>query len=318
MPKTVEVFPPYAAFWSNCKGYPTSVMLDILTKMLHVEVAANEEGNEQEYLTLLESAKIMGGDNKMLNRAMLANGDAFWGRQYRLSVGRMEGPQRLEYLRKILQLSFALGLTRAGGSDTYENIRVASYGKFMMEHPNESAGECRRAYTMLMEEVLRGRRLSCGGCEAIQLYAHVMFECNRLRWRFRPDNLFLFAQMLVSDMMLAFNFYESCIGGASNGIGATLIVRDGGGNYRRFMPREVANEGQATPMYSVYDKSNGTGADTVINAIKEMTNVRGYWEESDVGSEWFSEVRLCFFGLCKNCYYMVADVLLGGAGEEDE
>ena len=297
MPKSVEFYPPFDAFWSNCRGFPTSVTLDILKKMLHLDVGNEEPGD---CLTMLESASIIRGEDKVMKRPLLSGGDVFWGRQCRQSVLGVAPEQRFEYQKKIMKLSLALGLTRAGGSDIYENKRVESYGKFMMSFPQESVRECKECYDVLTRTALRnGTRLSCCVHEATTMFTHVMYECNAKEWTFRPDNLFLFVQMHISDVMLALNFQESSIDGASNGIGATLVIRDGGGNYRVFaykdlnpaMLNELANGGTQVAMLALYSKGNGSGADMLVQRYRLMASPKAYTDHCTVGSENFEEIK---------------------------
>ena len=53
MPTNIECFPSYSAFWASCKGFPTSVTLEILKTTLQLDVAENDNVDD-ELLTILE------------------------------------------------------------------------------------------------------------------------------------------------------------------------------------------------------------------------------------------------------------------------
>jgi hypothetical protein len=52
MPSHIECFPSYSAFWASCKGFPTSVTLEILKTTLRLDIA--EDAEDDELMTLLE------------------------------------------------------------------------------------------------------------------------------------------------------------------------------------------------------------------------------------------------------------------------
>ena len=53
MPSHIDCFPSYSAFWASCKGFPTSVTLEILKTTLQLDVADNES-EDDDAMTLLE------------------------------------------------------------------------------------------------------------------------------------------------------------------------------------------------------------------------------------------------------------------------
>ena len=299
MPTHMEYFPSYAAFWSNCKAFPTSVTLAILKTSLQLDVSI-EDAVDCELLTLIENNVILMGENAILQRPMLAGGDAFWGEQCRGSIGNIaSGEGKYEHLRKIMRLSLALGLTRAAGSDVYENKRVDAYGKYMA-FVADSTRECAEAYAMLTNEVLTTRQ-ACPLYEAMQMFTHVMYESNSLAWHLRPDNLYLVIQLMVSDIMLCLNFFDSMVGGAANGIGATVVVRDGGGSYRT-LHKEFGD--LVMLMKQIMHKNNGSGADMCVGIHKLYTSLRYYVKRlADCETDsCFSELkRTTELGLLQEC-----------------
>jgi hypothetical protein len=52
MPSHIECFPSYSAFWASCKGFPTSVTLEILKTTLQLDIA--DDAEDEELMTLLE------------------------------------------------------------------------------------------------------------------------------------------------------------------------------------------------------------------------------------------------------------------------
>jgi len=296
MSKNVELFPVYDVFWSKCKGFPTSVTLDILKKTLRLNVEEDEEGEEM--LSLLESDMIIRGDDMELKRPMLSGGDGTWGKQCRQSLLSTEPDTRFEHQVKVIRLALALGLTRAGGSDMYTNERVQEYGK-CMEHMEEGIKDYEDAYHMCLRDVLQNKRRGCCLHEAILFFTHIIFECNEGKWRLRPDNVHMMIQILVSDVMLALNFHDSVIGGAHNGIGGTLIVQDGGGNYRIFDKTEGAASGA---MVQVKKKKPGSGADMCVGFHKRDVSLKVYHDRCKVGVEGFNELkRTTELGMVQGC-----------------
>ena len=307
MPKTIENFPSFEAFWSDCRGFPTSVTLDILKKSLRLELSEpSDDDDADQLLTLIESDMLVKGDNPILKRPMLSGGDIFWGKQCKLSmllIPANEAARRLEYQRKIVRLAYVLGLTRAAGSDVYDNKRVEAYGKHMAMGL-DSRRECAEASEAFMA-ARGGRRMGCCVYEAMFMFTNVFFECNLHSWHLRPDNLYLVMQMMISDVMLCLNYHDSMIGGACNGIGATLIVRDGSGNYRTFCRKDTNVENAASPVLSmgqIYSKKNGSGADMCVSIYKSQVNMSAYNSKCGMNVEGFSELkRTTELGLLQDC-----------------
>ena len=55
----------------------------------------------------------------------------------------------------------------------------------------------------------------------------------------RPDNLHLLNLLCVSDLMQCLNFHNQAIRCVANGIGATIVIRNGGGHYKRADAKQV-------------------------------------------------------------------------------
>ena len=70
----------------------------------------------------------------------------------------------------------------------------------------------------------------------------------------------LVMQLFVSDVMQCLSYHGSVIEGAHNGIGGTVIVRDGYGNYRRWYKDTSGGGASATVLGDVMDKNNGARA----------------------------------------------------------
>jgi len=47
--------------------------------------------------------------------------------------------------------------------------------------------------------------------EALIAFIKIVQSTNKMAWSLRPDNLFLFLQFLISDLMLSLNFHGSVI-----------------------------------------------------------------------------------------------------------
>lgn len=123
---------------------------------------------------------------------------------------------------------------------------------------------------------------------ALRYALDVFLACDRCKWNMRPDNLHLLLQLLVSDMMLCLNFYGSVIDGASNGIGATLVVRDGGGSFRRWF--KDANSGTLM-LGQLMHKGNSSGADHCVGAYKQAVAIGDYDERFRMSREFITEIK---------------------------
>ena len=258
--------------------FPESVMLELLQGSLNlseelmarVALKMNEQ-NRDALVGIAEMRDIVmdGGRLAAHHVQMLAMHDSVWGTQAMSMVCELEGAERrLELMRDLLRMGFALAHTRAIGSGGYTNGRVAAYGRFItLNGGQDSRAECLRSYTSSREE--GGRQASSPTHLAWAYALEQIHACNQRAWHLRPDNVHLFFQVMVSDVQLALNFYGSVVDGAYNGIGATLVIVDGNRNYRRrFYDRET--NGRADGV--VLDKSNSTGADTArcasVSAVK--------------------------------------------------
>jgi hypothetical protein len=292
-------------FYTHTHSFPASVTLDILKKSLGIDLMnSNDDGvieggsslddEDEELLSLGESQSIVCGNDFTLDRPMLSNGDASWAVKCEKNIIGIRGDrdvQRIGYLKGFLRLGFGLALTRSMGSDVYTNERVAQYGKFI-EHASGSisAHECRETFKKMMEVEGGGKRLGCGTHEALRLLNHTITSCNSMAWNLRPDNIFLLMQMLVSDIMLCLNYHGSVIGGACNGIGATIVVRDGGGSYRRLFKDPSSSEMGGT-IGQIYSKRNGSGADTCISIYKSVTGIGVYDNRFKLSKELICELK---------------------------
>jgi hypothetical protein len=119
-----------------------------------------------------------------------------------------------------------------------------------------------------------------GNCddEAQRFIAKSISSCNVEELNLKPDNLFLLMHLMYTDLMLSLDYHSSTIEPAPNGIGATVIVCDGGGNYRDELgPR--------------YDKSNGTGADHVMNVYMKLYSVPRYMKGCPFKCNYFEELK---------------------------
>ena len=310
VPLTLENQVSLFQFYSHVHSFPASVTLDILKKALGLQPLPSVHNNRQgdvgigendavdnddddQLLTLAESQVVVCGRDSTLGRPMLSNGDSSWAIKCEKNVMSLNGDrqhQKVSYLKGFLRLGFGLALTRAMGSDMYENERVAVYGKFI-EHSNGSLSlrECKSTCEKSMT-ISENKRLGCGVHEALKLLFHTMTSCNAMAWSLRPDNLLLFSQMFTSDAMLSLNYHGSVIGGACNGIGATLVVRDGGGSYRKYFKDPSSSDTGAT-IGQIYSKRNGSGADTCVSMYKAVAGTRVYDPRFDTSKEMISELK---------------------------
>ena len=277
--------------------FPESVMLELLRGRLQLpahlmdQMAERIRNQEGVHLNITEMRDVvMGGVEQGTERQMLCMGDAVWGEQMKSMVAEVEGAGlRFNMMRDFVRMGFALAYTRATGSDGYTNGRVASYGRFMTHEDGDSS---RRACRTLFDNTQRAfQDHGVEGSVMHRAWGYAMetiLACDRAVWNLRPDNLFLFLQILVSDVMLCLNFHGSVIDGAFNGIGATLVVRDGGGSYnKRFKERDsnLRVDGQ------VMDKDNSVGADNTNNAYKQVVDIGEYEKRFRTEGEIFTEMK---------------------------
>ena len=280
--------------------FPESVMLELLQGSLNLseelmeQVAArvNQEGDDATVEIAEMRDIVMDGGKMTVQVQMLAMHDSVWGAQTLNMVRELEDAgRRMDLLRDLVRMGFALAFTRATGSDGYTNGRVAAYGRFITHNYGEaSRAECRACYTAMRDAfVASGRRHEGSMTHRAWQYAmEQIHACNQKAWHLRPDNLFLLFQLMVSDVMLGLNFYGSVVDGADNGIGATLVICDGNRNYRRrFYDRETNGRSDGI----VFDKSNSTGADTAVNDYVLVVEIGEYAEEFAVQGDVFTELK---------------------------
>ena len=62
-----------------------------------------------------------------------------------------------------------------------------------------------------MWSVQNGKREGCLVHEALIALIKILQKTNKEAWNLRPDNLFLFIQFLISDLMLSMNFHGSMV-----------------------------------------------------------------------------------------------------------
>jgi len=303
-PKHVEAHMSLIDFRRYLKVLPYSIMISLLEASLHIEhqysIGMNGEGQQlQPPLAAVSSNVItttsrmmssmelldivLGKNNDKMNRPMLANGDASWARQVFQIIDKIEAVDQLDEnyfintsrkkfdgLKACLSLAYTLALTRSNGSDGYYNNRIAAYGEFNKFHDGAvSRSECKDTYDTFID-AFGGKRVGCGLHEALMFVMYKLDECNQI-WEMKPDNFFLMFQILISDLMLALNYHDSVIQGACNGIGATIIVCDGGGSYRKKY-RVPGGENEAV----LSSKSNGTGVDYVMGEYKTVIDINAY------------------------------------------
>ena len=123
--------------------------------------------------------------------------------------------------------------------------------------------------------------------QAMLFWGHVMQECNQSCWHLKPDNIFYFTQLCISDLMLTLDYHNKSIEGCSNGIGATIIVRDGAGNYRRWFK----DSGGKQSLGPIFSKVNGCGADYVVSVYAAAVSISQYFDSADPSIQWIESIR---------------------------
>ena len=232
----------YRNFENGLRVFPQALVEDICAEMLGVELL----GREEDRLSCRLCKEAVSGGYEPLGsvRARYANGEADWHDARMRSIMQQGGGSRLERLEELVGMGVVFAITRADGSDCYTNGRVAEYLK--RTRLGGSVEECRRVHSLYSERGLFG-------------VSEVLHSCNEEGLHLRPDNLFLLEQLLISDVMQGLNFFGGVIEGAPNGIGCTIVVRDGGGHYRR--------QGGSVEVCS---KMNGSGVDTTMAVHKSL------------------------------------------------
>ena len=301
VPRQVEGPMSLELFKRHLKVLPQNVMISLLKTSLNIDdellqrINSNEEEEESMFSTSLNDLLkiVMGDSNKKLDRPMLANGDATWADRVFKTIDKItdhdpstECKLKLDCLMACFSLSYTLSLTRANGSDGYFNSRVSAYGQFIKNQDGDpSSKECRATYDSFIHAFSGQGRMGCGLHEALMFAMQTIDNCNQ-KWGMRPCNLFLLFQILVSDLMFALNYHGTVIEGACNGIGATIIIRDGGGSYRKKY-RSPGCEYEA----QIFSKSNGTGADFVLGEYKSVTDISIYNDVIEILPEWLEEIK---------------------------
>jgi hypothetical protein len=193
---------------------------------------------------------------------------------------------RLESFHKGLRLTLAIVRTRATGSDNYTNERVAAFNDCFMsiggravsiEACMDSHREICSVFCSTADQPQRILRMGNGDDEAQRFIAKSISSCN-VELNLKPDNLYLLLHIIYTDLMLALDYHRSTLEAAPNGIGATIIVCDGGGNYRH-------------ELGPIYNKCNGTGADHVMNAFMKLVEVPRYIRGCSFKCDYFEELR---------------------------
>lgn len=265
-----------------------------------------------------ECRSLLGGRVPIADRTFYSNGDWKWGRGFQSALHALdetEYAKKMEVGSIYVDMSYVLARNRADGSNTYTNKRISSYGRWAslvlgvflwlepwgsrrMDSPS-NAQECCDFYKEVIDKTevcaphrasaslpcdplggQNGLREGCPVYEALIALIKVLQRTNKEAWSLRPDNFYLFIQMIISDLMLSLNFHGSVVEvdpsplffwklglierwgqGGENGIGSTLILHDGGGAYSTLKKNPI------------FTKNNGCGADFVISVLQVMTNI---------------------------------------------
>ena len=278
-PTRQEQPPTMVDFSRQMRAFPESVMLVLLRGAMSLptelmDTMAARMRAEGLALTMTEVRDvILGSAEYQLGRQMLCLGDEGWSRHMMAMLASVPEATRLGMLRDFVRVGFALAFTRATGSDGYTDDRVGAYGRYMLfEDGALSRRDCRTLYTQT-GQAFPGKIPASATHRAWEMAMELLLACDRRVWNLRPDNLFLFMELLIGDIMLCLNFFGSVIDGAFNGIGGTAVVRDGGGSYRvRFMDRGSGGRGEG----DVMSKNNSSGADHTTNCLKQGIDIGEY------------------------------------------
>jgi hypothetical protein len=277
--------------------FPEAVMLELLRKSMHLpaelmaQIAARMRGQEGVALDVREMRDtLMEGGKRSKLVQILALRDEVWGKQMMTMAREMaDAAERFRMLQDFVRMGFALAYTRSTGSDGYTNRRVAAYGRFMTYGDGaESRRECRKCFVQMREAYASEGVEGSTTHRAWQYAMEMVHACDRAAWHLRPDNLFLFTQLMVSDVMLCLNFNGSVVDGAENGIGATLVICDGNRNHRRrYKDRETGGRAEG----HVMDKANTTGADNTLNDYKQIVDLGAYAPRFQMEGDLFTELK---------------------------
>ena len=267
-------------FCNMLRMLPVSITMELLRPNSGV-IAAVPVGGK---LTAAECEVIVNGHSLGLMRPMLCDGDQLWSLRTQESIHALPSEHDKDRLREFvsfLQMGCDLTYSRAMGSDTYTNDRVAAIGVNMASR-NRSASACISVYNEAKPR-LAG---ACGMLDAMNYTLHKLDALNTTEWRFRPGNMQNFLHCITSDVMMCLNYHGGCMQGAENGIGSTLMWSDGGNNQRTLS--KVPSHGWV--LETVRRKNRGNGADFVINSLIIALSHKNYDPESTLG-EIFIELK---------------------------
>ena len=308
-PKLVECHLGIQEFERIIKILPYSIMIELLELSLGIDasnsnsssssrrVNIQSDEDEESTNTVLTPnevlATVLGKREDKKAKSMLANGDAIWADRVFAIIDKIavpsdplaESKQKFDALTSCLHLAYTLASTRSSGSDGYHNARVTAYGEFTKANDGTSSRkECRDTFNVF-SKAFGGKRMGCGLHEAFKFIVYIVDQCNGIM-DLKPDNLFLMFQLLITDLMLGLNYHDSVIQSACNGIGATIIICDGGGSYKK----EYKNSGGKV-VGPDYDKSNSTGADYVVGVYKSLININLYFDSKTLVDDVFQEIK---------------------------
>lgn len=282
LPIPIEGPPPFEDFRTRVKNFPRSVSMRLL--LAGMRLPENFlEGVDEERVDDATVKEIM-LNAPLDTRSMLSGRDAALGEHMRALLEKVDAEERLERFEQGLALTLAIVRTRATGSDNYTHERVAAFNEHFIRSESESTAGCGRVHHEVSHVFAGGggrlqeRRLGNCDDEAQRFVARCLTSCN-VELKLKPDNFYLLMQLICTDLMLGLDYHRSTLEAAPNGIGATLIVCDGGGNYRQ--------EGGAL----VYSKTNGTGADHVMNAFMRLGEVPRYLRGCSFKCNYFEELK---------------------------
>lgn len=308
LPIPIEGPPPFDDFRTRVKNFPQYASLRLLMASMRFSCAESAAlmllQNDTPPLTDAKVKEIM-LHTPLDTRSMLSGRDTELGRHMRQLIIipppldaiqrmdplqlRQESVTKLDSFHKGLRLTLAIVRTRATGSDNYTNERVAAFNEFAATKKREGCvavhHEISHVFStgdpaLFQNGPPRTRKLRMGNCddEAQRFIAKTISSCNT-ELNLKPDNLYLLMHLILTDLMLSLDYHRSTLEAAPNGIGATLIVCDGGGNYR------------CENMNLVYNKTNGTGADHVMNAFMKLTEVPRYTDSTMHKCAYFEELK---------------------------
>ena len=273
VPLSVSSMRTRRQFGDNIKSYPANISVVMLGAGVGVDVEADVQ-EDRDVITPEDAVRIINGQKIINDRPTLGGGDSRWARAYVGCIRRLPADQRLEQWRLFLRLGFALTATRANGSDRYCCSRNAAYAKYM-ESERESVEECGKVWGAVVES-----RAGCAMWGAARFMDSVLTTMNKCEWAFRSGNMALMWAILVTDVMLGLNYYNSSLEAAPNGIGPTIMVRDGGTVFRR-----LVRLFSGWSILHVYGKVNGSGVDTVVNVVKLITSLKEYIDQDRAGKD---------------------------------